>query len=155
MPTDDRIWLNDDHGVVPTRQHATKEDPEEPVARREWWASSLLFEYSELLSQRGVLDGEIRRAAEAGDGSAEQLAEGASHGRRLGQSDGAHKAPFLSDMRMFGELVSQGDAKKLAVLLRTGIPTEVRAPTRIEESVRDLCEPDTRRRKPRTALGMT
>ena len=92
MPPDDRICLYDDEGITPVRPNAMKKDPEETVARRKRWAGSLLLEYSELLSQRGVLDREMHAAMEARDECAEQREEGANHARRLRQLDNTDKA---------------------------------------------------------------
>ena len=102
MPSDDRVRLYDDEGIAPVRPNAMKKDPEETVARRKRWARSLLLEYSELLSQRGVLDREMPPAMEAGGQRAEQREEGANHARRLGQSDDTGKSQFLRDISMFG-----------------------------------------------------
>ena len=65
MPTDDGVRLYDDQGIAPSWPQATKENPEETVARGKRWACSLLLEDGELLSQCGILDCEVQRAMEA------------------------------------------------------------------------------------------
>ena len=106
MPPDDRVRLYDDEGIAPARPNAMKKDPEKPVARRKRWARSLLLEYGELLSQRGVLGREMHSAMEAGDERAERREEGANHARRLGQPDDTGKPQFLRDISMFGVVAS-------------------------------------------------
>ena len=106
MPPDDRVRLYDDEGIAPFRPNAMQQDPEMAVARRKRWTRSLLLEYGELLSQRGVLDREMHPAMEAGDERAKQREESASHARRLGQSDDTGKSQFLRDISMFGVVAS-------------------------------------------------
>ena len=92
MPPNDRVRLYDDEGITPVRPNAMKKDPEETVVHRKRWTGSLLLEYGELLSQRGVLDREMHAAMEARDECAEQREEGANHARRLRILDNTDKA---------------------------------------------------------------
>ena len=87
-------------------QNTVKQDPVKAVARRKRWSRSLLLEYGELLSQRGVLDREMHPAMNAGDECAEQGEEGANHARRLGQPDDTGKSQFLRDIKVFGVMAS-------------------------------------------------
>ena len=83
-----------------------KQDPEEAIALRERRTRSLLLEYSQLTSQRGVLDHEMHRSVEGGDERAEQREEGANHARRLVRPDDSGKAEFISDSGMFGVMAT-------------------------------------------------
>jgi hypothetical protein len=52
MPTNDRVWLDDDKRVSPYRPTAREPNPEATVFTAEAWSAPLSLEHIQLMTQR-------------------------------------------------------------------------------------------------------
>jgi hypothetical protein len=72
MPTDDRVRLDDDQGIFPTRPEPQECNPEGAIQRRESGLRSRLGVHRELLAQSQLDDRLLVPASEEGEAGAKK-----------------------------------------------------------------------------------